>query len=48
MPETLKEAARQLVAHWYECREATSVGESVREVPFGVVELVRQHREWHF
>jgi hypothetical protein len=47
-PEPLKEATRQLVAAWYEQREAVIIGVSADEAPFGVVELIQPYREWSF
>lgn len=48
MPEPLKEAARQLVAHLYENREATLVGLSATEVTPGLFDLMAPYREWVF
>lgn len=48
VPADLKEAIRQLVAHLYENREATLIGISGEEVPFGVWNILDQHREWAF
>lgn len=47
-PNPLKEAVRQLVAHWYENREATLIGMSADEIPFGVCDLVAPYREYVF
>ena len=46
IPPALVEAVSQLAAHWYEQREAA--GESMREVPFGVNQIVNEYREWTF
>lgn len=40
-PALLKEAIRQLVAHWYENREAQTV-------PAGLADLLAPYREWAF
>ncbi len=48
VPETLKEACRQLVAHLYENREATIVGVSMQHVSPGLYELMAHHRCWTF
>jgi uncharacterized phiE125 gp8 family phage protein len=43
VPETLKLAIKQLVAHWYEQRgEATA---NVAEIPFGVTALLSPYRQ---
>lgn len=46
LPAPLFEAVRQVAAHLYENREATIVDASVREVPFGVAELIAPYVEW--
>ena len=46
LPATITEAVLQLAAHWYESREAISFGNTGAEVPFGVRDLLRSHREW--
>ncbi|KEP68527.1 DNA-packaging protein [Thioclava dalianensis] len=43
---SLKEAVLQLAAHWYENREAA--GDGLREIPFGVDEIVREYRGFTF
>lgn len=48
IPPALIEAVCMLVAHWYENREASLVGVSAQELPFGVAEIVREYREWTF
>ena len=48
VPGDLKEAIRQLVGHLYENREATLVGITAEEVPFGVWDILNQHRAWSF
>ena len=48
VPEDLKEAIRQLAAHWYENREATVAGLSISTVPLGVEEIVRERRRYVF
>lgn len=47
-PEPLKEAARQLVAHLYENREATIVGVTMTDVTPGLFDLMAPYREWTF
>lgn len=46
VPAVLIEAVLQLAAHWYDNREAGS--EAVRELPFGVREIVTEYREFTF
>ncbi|MEQ1405644.1 head-tail connector protein [Neorhizobium sp. Rsf11] len=48
VPAALKEAVLQLAAHWFENREATLVGVTAQELPFGVLEIVNEYREWSF
>lgn len=48
MPDALKEAVLQLVAQWYENREATIVGVSVQHMPYSVQDIVREYRNWSF
>jgi uncharacterized phiE125 gp8 family phage protein len=36
----IKRAIRLLVAHWYECRTAATIGVDVKEVPMGVNNLL--------
>lgn len=45
-PADLREAVLQLVAWWFENREAA--GPAMREVPFGVREIVAEYRGWTF
>jgi hypothetical protein len=46
--EPLKEAVRQLAAHFYENREATLIGVTAQELPFGLMALLEVYREWSF
>lgn len=46
-PPTLRQAVLMLAGHFYEAREA-SAAESLREVPFGVAEIVSGFRDWTF
>jgi uncharacterized phage protein (predicted DNA packaging) len=48
VPAELKQAAMLLASYWYEQREAVSAGVSMDAVPFGVLDLIRPHREWSF
>lgn len=48
IPPSLVEAVCQLAAHWYENREATLVGVTAQDLPFGVWEIVREYREYSF
>ncbi|SEB43412.1 uncharacterized phage protein (possible DNA packaging) [Nitratireductor aquibiodomus] len=48
VPADLKEAVRLLVGHLYENREATLVGITAEEIPFGIWDIINQHRAWSF
>lgn len=48
LPADLRQAVLMLVGHYYENREASLVGVSAEEVPFGVREIIDQHRAWGF
>lgn len=48
VPADLKQAVMQLAAHLYENREATVVGVSAQELPFGVWDVVRERRNYSF
>ena len=48
IPPALVEAVCQTAAHWYENREATLVGVSAQELPFGVWPIVNEYREYSF
>ena len=48
IPADLRQAVLMLTGHFYENREATLVGISAEEVPFGVWVIINQHREWAF
>lgn len=48
IPPALVEAVSQLAAHWYENREATLVGVSAQELPFGVWPVINEFREYSF
>lgn len=43
-----KEATRQLAGHLYENREASLVGVTAQQLPFGVLELLEPYRAWVF
>lgn len=45
-PAPLAEAVIQLVAHWFENREAA--GDSMRQIPFGFAEIIDSYRDWSF
>ncbi len=47
-PADLEQAVLMLAADWYENREASLVGVSAQPIPFGVREIVNEHREWSF
>jgi hypothetical protein len=48
VPGALKEAIRQLAAHLYENREASLVGITATELPFGLLDLLAPYRAWTF
>ena len=48
VPASLIEAIYQLAAHWYENREATIIGVSGQELPFGVRQIINEYRDWSF
>ena len=48
VPEPIKEAVRQLVAHLYENREATLVGVTMNDVSPGLFDLLAPFRRYVF
>lgn len=48
IPPALVEAVAQLAAHWYENREASLVGVSAMEIPYGVSAIITEYREFSF
>jgi hypothetical protein len=46
IPASVNEAIRQLTAHLYECREATLVGITAQQLPFGFLDLLANDRQW--
>ena len=48
VPGALLEAIRQLGAHLYENREASLVGVTSQELPFGLLDLLTPFRAWAF
>ncbi|WP_275788579.1 head-tail connector protein [Pararhizobium gei] len=48
VPADLQEAILQLVAHWYENREAVLVGFSSQNLPNGLDDIIREYREYSF
>lgn len=45
-PAPVAEAIRMLAAHLYEQREATLVGATAQELPFGVMDMLEPYRAW--
>lgn len=45
-PADLVEAVRQMTAHFFENREATTVGVSIVETPASVADAIRSNRRW--
>ncbi len=48
VPEALVHAVRLLAGHYYENREASIVGVSITEIPFGVADIVADFRGYSF
>src|SRR5665213_2163141 len=48
VPGALQEAIRQLAAHLYENREASLVGVTSQDLPFGLLDLLTPYRAWAF
>lgn len=48
VPPPLIEAIKLLVAHWYENREASLVGVTSSELPFGLMDILNRYRDWSF
>jgi hypothetical protein len=46
IPAPVAEATRMLAAHLYESREATLIGVTAQELPFGVMALLDPYRSW--
>jgi uncharacterized phiE125 gp8 family phage protein len=44
VPAPLKEAVKQLAAHWYENREAVLVGVNAQAIPLGLFDLIEPYR----
>ncbi len=45
-PAPLDHAVLLLVGHWYANREATLVGVNAAPLPFGLVDIVNDYRNW--
>lgn len=48
LPAAIRMAVLMLAGHFYENREASLVGVTAGEVPFGVRDLVAPYRAWEF
>lgn len=48
VPPALVQAVSLLAAHWYENREASLVGISAQDLPFGVWPIVNEYRDYSF
>jgi hypothetical protein len=48
VPGALLEAVRLLAAHLYENREASLVGVTSQDLPFGLLDLITPYRAWAF
>jgi Phage gp6-like head-tail connector protein len=47
-PPAVLQAIKMLVSHLYENREASLVGVTVAELPFGLFDLLTPYRTWAF
>lgn len=47
-PADLQLAVLQLAAHWLENREATLVGVAAQPIPFGIDDIIREHRNYTY
>ncbi|QTN98188.1 head-tail connector protein [Brucella sp. 458] len=45
-PASLKQAILMIAGHWYENREATTVGIAAATLPLGVMNILRNHRDY--
>lgn len=45
-PASLKQAILMIASHWYENREASLVGISAATLPLGVMNILRNHRDY--
>jgi len=48
IPPALVQGVALLTAHWYENREASLVGISAQSLPFGLVDIINDYRDWSF
>jgi hypothetical protein len=48
VPAPVIEAVLQITAHLYENREATLVGVTAQQLPFGALDLLSPYRAWSF
>ncbi|TPJ53176.1 head-tail connector protein, partial [Mesorhizobium sp. B2-6-7] len=48
VPADLVSAVMTLAAHLFENREATVIGVSAQELPFGVWDIIRERRNYSF
>ncbi|MBJ6131528.1 phage gp6-like head-tail connector protein [Ochrobactrum sp. Q0168] len=46
VPASLKQAILMIAGHWYENREATIVGIAAATLPLGVMNILRNHRDY--
>lgn len=44
IPQAIRQAALLMIGHWYENREAVSIGESVAEIPLAATALIEPYR----
>jgi uncharacterized phage protein (predicted DNA packaging) len=48
VPPALVHGVALLTAHWYENREASLVGINAQSLPFGLVDIINDYRDWSF
>ena len=48
VPADIEQAVLMLAAHWYRQRGSVLIGVSGQEVPFGVAEILGEHRSYTF
>lgn len=47
-PADVEQAVLMLAAHFYENREASLVGVAIMAIPFGVQDIIRNHRRYTY
>ncbi|TFF27517.1 phage gp6-like head-tail connector protein [Jiella endophytica] len=47
-PADIEHAVLMLAAHWYENREASIAGVAIMAIPFGLEDIIRNHRSYTY